>query len=66
MVSEPPAQSLGEMSDDTLMDVINKLSVIAQIENWLLSVDKSELPGKFKVSILQHGIPLHSMATNVM
>ena len=44
------------MCDDTLKDGNNKLSVIAQIEKWLLSVDESELPGKFKVWIFQHGI----------
>ena len=45
------------MFDDTLKDGNNKLSVIAQIEKkWLLSVDVSELPGKFKVWIFQHGI----------
>ena len=38
------------------MAISNKLSVLAQIEKWLLSVDESELPGKFKVWIFQHGI----------
>ena len=55
-VSEAPVKSLGKMFDDTLKDGNNKLSVIAQIEKWLLSVDESELPGKFKVWIFQHGI----------
>ena len=55
-VSEAPVKSLGKMFDDTLKDGNNKLSVIAQIEKWLLSVDESELSGKFKVWIFQHGI----------
>ena len=55
-VSEARVKSLGKMFDDTLKDGNNKLSVIAQIEKWLLSVDESELPGKFNVWIFQHGI----------
>ena len=59
MVSEAPVKSLGKMFDDTLKDGNNKLSVIAQIEKWQLSFDKSKLPGKFKVWIFQHGILPH-------
>ena len=55
-VSEAPVKSLGKMFDDTLKDGNTKLSAIAQIEKWLLSVDESELPGKFKVWIFQHDI----------
>ena len=58
-VREAPVKSLGKMFDDPLKDGNNKLSVIAQIEKWVLSVDESELPVKFKVWIFQHGILPH-------
>ena len=58
MDSQARVKSLGKMFDNTLKDGNNKLSVIARIKKWLLSVDKSELLGKFKVWFFQHGILL--------
>ena len=52
MASKAPVNTSGKMFDYTLKDVNNKLSVIALIENWLLTVNKRDLPGKFKIWIL--------------
>ena len=55
-LSEKPIKCLGKTFDDTLKDVNNIKSMCEQLDKWLEVVDKSDLPGKYKVWVYQHGI----------
>jgi len=51
-----PIKCLGKWYDDTLKDVNNSRRLQQQTTERLVNIDKSGLPGKFKVWIFQHGL----------
>ncbi|XP_033755855.1 uncharacterized protein LOC117338607 [Pecten maximus] len=55
-VSEKPVKCLGKFFDDTLGDTRNVRVTGKQLEGWMIAVDRSALPGKYKAWIYQHGI----------
>ena len=55
-LSEKPIKCLGKTFDDTLKDGNNVKCMGEQLDKWLEVIDKSELPGKYKVWCYQHGI----------
>ncbi|XP_073720025.1 uncharacterized protein [Misgurnus anguillicaudatus] len=57
-LSEKPVKSLGKTFDSSLRDTTSIRNTCEELERWLKSVDKTGLPGKFKVWVYQHGILL--------
>ena len=57
-VKEKPVKSLGKAFNDTLSDRVNVQEMCRQAEEWMTTVDKCKLPGKFKAWIYQHGVLL--------
>lgn len=55
-VTEKPVKSLGKTFDCSPKDAASIRATAEQLESWLTIVDKSGLPGKFKVRVYQHGI----------
>ncbi|XP_062585203.1 uncharacterized protein LOC134246874 [Saccostrea cucullata] len=55
IVSEKPV-NLGKFFNDTLTDRQNVKETCRQLDEWMKTVDKSGLPGKYKALIYQHGI----------
>ncbi|XP_077083545.1 uncharacterized protein LOC143736754 isoform X1 [Siphateles boraxobius] len=55
-ISEKPVKSLGRYFDSSLRDSASIKNTCEELEEWLKSVDKTGLPGKFKAWIYQHGI----------
>ena len=55
-VSEKPVKSLGKWFDSTLRDTQNNKAVLDQVAEWMLKVEKSGLPGKYKAWCFQHGV----------
>lgn len=55
-VSEKPVKCLGKYFDDTLRDTKNTANTVEQLQQWMESIDKSGLPGKYKTWIYQHGL----------
>ncbi|XP_075304756.1 retrovirus-related Pol polyprotein from type-1 retrotransposable element R2 [Odontesthes bonariensis] len=55
-VGEKPVKSLGKIYDCTLRDTAALQATSEELGTWLRAVDKSGLPGKFKVWLYQHGI----------
>lgn len=55
-VSEKPVKCLGKCFDDTLGDIVNVKETNDRLKNWMVSVDRSGLPGKYKAWIYQHGV----------
>lgn len=55
-ITEKPVKSLGKVFSGTLRDTAAVREVGSQLGTWLVEVDKSGLPGKFKAWIYQHGI----------
>ena len=53
-LSECPVKSLGKIFDTTLRDTNAVRAAVGDLELWLTRVDKSGLPGRFKVWIYQH------------
>nr|XP_055041026.1 uncharacterized protein LOC129428141 [Misgurnus anguillicaudatus] len=51
-----PIRCLGKWYDDSLSDKNNISSTREQVEEWLKKIDKSDLPGKYKCWIYQHGL----------
>jgi hypothetical protein len=47
---------LGKRYDQTLKDSDNVRNAKKQLEKWMTIVDKSQLPGKYKAWIFQHGV----------
>ncbi|KAF7653375.1 hypothetical protein LDENG_00083870 [Lucifuga dentata] len=47
-ITEKPVRSLGKVFDCTLNDTASLQSTRGELESWLMAVDKSGLPGKFK------------------
>ncbi|XP_073731592.1 uncharacterized protein [Misgurnus anguillicaudatus] len=55
-VREKPVKSLGKIYDCSLKDTAAIQTTTNQLGSWLMAVDKSGLPGKYKAWIYQHGI----------
>ncbi|XP_061185889.1 uncharacterized protein LOC133193994 [Saccostrea echinata] len=55
-VSEEPVKCLGKFFNDTLTDRQNVKETCRQLNEWMKTLDKSGLPGKYKAWIYQHGI----------
>lgn len=55
-VSEKPAKSLGKVFNSSLKDSASVQETCQELESWLRAVERSGLPGKFKILIYQHGI----------
>ena len=55
-VSEKPVKCLGKFFNDSLSDKQNVRETCKQLDDWMKTVDKSGLPGKYKAWIYQHGI----------
>ncbi|XP_039504261.1 uncharacterized protein LOC120460516 [Pimephales promelas] len=55
-VSEKPVKSLGKLFTHNLKDTAARKGTSDDFDTWLLAVDKSGLPGRFKAWIYQHGI----------
>ena len=55
-VTEAPIKCLGKAFDDTLKDRNKVKATSDQLENWLRRIDKKDLPGKYKVWCVQHGV----------
>ncbi|XP_038147774.1 uncharacterized protein LOC119787807 [Cyprinodon tularosa] len=55
-VSEKPVKSLGKLFTGDLKDTAARQATSTNLNQWLLAVDKSGLPGKFKAWIYQHNI----------
>ncbi|KAK7901244.1 hypothetical protein WMY93_018013 [Mugilogobius chulae] len=55
-ITEQPIKSLGKIFDATLKDKVPIKSTCEECEQWLKTVDKTGLPGRFKAWIYQHGI----------
>ncbi|XP_078583820.1 uncharacterized protein LOC144866333 [Branchiostoma floridae x Branchiostoma japonicum] len=51
-----PIKCLGKWFDATLSDRSNATSTSSQVEEWLKRTERSDLPGKFKLWIYQHGL----------
>lgn len=47
---------MGKWSNASLTDGTNVSNGVEQTEDWLRKIDKSELPGKFKTWLYQHGL----------
>ncbi|KAL7868065.1 hypothetical protein SRHO_G00094490 [Serrasalmus rhombeus] len=54
-ITENPVKSLSEVFDGSLRDSTSIQLTCAEVDGWLKSVDKSDLPGKFKAWVYQHG-----------
>ncbi len=55
-VTERPVKSLGKIFDSSLKDTAALQQTRNDVTNWLIAVDKSGLPGKYKTWMYQHGI----------
>lgn len=55
-VTEKSVKSLGKVFNCSLKDADSIKATSADLESWLRSVDKSDLPGRFKAWVYQHGI----------
>ncbi len=55
-VTERPVKSLGKVFNCRLNDRDSIKATSTDLEGWLRTVDKSELPGRFKAWVYQHGI----------
>jgi hypothetical protein len=55
-VTQKPVKSLGKWFDDTLKDARGIKSMEKQANEWMVTVDRSGLPGKYKAWCYQHGI----------
>ena len=55
-VKEKPVKSLGKAFNDTLSDRVNVQEMCRQAEEWMASVDKYKLQGKFKAWIYRHDV----------
>ena len=55
-LSECSVKSLGKIFDTTLRDTNTVRVVVGDLELWLTRVDRSGLPGCFKVWIYQHAV----------
>ena len=55
-LEDNPIKCLGKWFDSTLKDTGRQSMVRQQAEEGLRRIDKSELPGKFKAWIFQHGL----------
>ncbi|XP_015240280.1 PREDICTED: uncharacterized protein LOC107091067 [Cyprinodon variegatus] len=55
-VEENPIKCLGKWFDNSLADRNNMVNTEKQTEEWLRSIEKSGLPGKFKAWLYQHGL----------
>ncbi|CAC5372773.1 mrp [Mytilus coruscus] len=51
-----PVKCLGKWFNNTLSDNLNVEATYKQLDDWLKTVDKRGLPGKYKAWIYQHGI----------
>ena len=51
-----PIKCLGKWYDETLKDKNSIDDMRSQMKDWMKKTDKSELPGKYKAWIYQHGI----------
>lgn len=57
-ISKKPVKNLCNVFDSSLKDSSSIQSTCAKLDDWLKSVDKSGLPGKFKAWVYQDGILL--------
>ncbi|XP_067296477.1 uncharacterized protein [Pseudorasbora parva] len=55
-VTEKPAKSLGKFFDSSLKDSAAIKQTKCDLTTWLIAIDRSGLPGKFKTWIYQHGV----------
>ena len=55
-LSEKSIKCLGKIFDETLKDCNNVRNTTQQLDKWLETVDKCDLPGKYKVWCYQYGI----------
>ena len=54
-VSEKSEKGLGKFFNDSLSDKQNVREICKQLDDWMKTVEKSGLPGKYKACIYQHG-----------
>ena len=54
-IIENPIKCLGKWFDDSLKDE-NRQKILQQVDKGLKAIDKTELPGKHKVWLYQHGL----------
>ena len=55
-VTEKPVKSLGKWFTSALNDHQSIREVVATVEEWMKSIDKCGLPGRFKAWCYQHGV----------
>ena len=55
-MKDQPIKCLGKFFDKSLKDTNHVKTIGEQLDQWLGSINKSELPGKFKVWCYQHGV----------
>jgi hypothetical protein len=55
-ITEKPVKSLGKVFDSSLSDKDSIKQTTQQLTDWLSTIDRSGLPGKFKAWIYQHGL----------
>ena len=55
-ITEKPVKSLGKVFNSSLSDKDSIKQTTRQFSEWLSTIDKSSLPGKFKAWIYQHGL----------
>ncbi|XP_029943214.1 uncharacterized protein LOC115385372 [Salarias fasciatus] len=55
-VMDKPVKSLGKVFNSSLRDSDSLQKTKAELTSWLIAIDKSGLPGKFKTWIYQHGV----------
>ncbi|XP_024141063.1 uncharacterized protein LOC112154399 [Oryzias melastigma] len=55
-VTENPVKSLGKVFNSSLRDTIALQQTREDLTTWLVAIDKSGLPGKFKTWMYQHGV----------
>ena len=55
-VREEPIKCLGKWFHDTLKDKASIADVVNQTKTWMTQVERSRLPGKYKVWCYQHGV----------
>lgn len=55
-VTEKPVKSLGKVFDSSLKDAAAVQQTKSDLTAWLIAIDKSGLPGKFKAWMYQHGV----------
>ena len=55
-IEEKPVKCLGKWFDASLKDGNNINDAVQQAEDWLKKIEKSDLSGKFKVWLYQHGL----------